>query len=363
MTLLIQDQDVQKLLPMRECIHAMEETFKQFGSGIAVNRPRLRFDCSSPVPGMRYWQQVHIGAVPKYGTACIRVDALVRSAEAHSPAHRSDYAQSTRRSYGFVLLYSLETAELLAIIHDFTLSGIRVAATTALGARYLARGNSEVLGILGTGKMARQHAEAISEVLPIKKIKVYSPSEQHRDEFIKEIGVRLNLNVTPENEARAVVEGSDLVCCATNSRRPVFSGEWLTCGQFVSTIVNTDVLGLKTEADETVFTKSDIIVINDKESVFSNNQNELLQPIEKGMFGWDKVHELGEILNGQFQGRRNGREIIYFKNNTGLAIQFAAASALVYREAQRQKIGIELPTDWFGTDLASWYERGYFPSP
>lgn len=286
MTLLIQDQDVQKVLPMRACINAMEETFKEYGSEIAVNRPRVRFDCASPVPGMRYWQQAHIGAVPKYGTACIRVDSLIRSAEKNAVAGRSDYTQSTRRSYGFVLLYSLETAELLAIIHDFTLSGIRVAATTAVGARYLARANSEVLGILGTGKMARQHGEAISRVLPIREIKVYSPSEQHRKEFVNEMKKTLNLDVREETEAKAVVEGSDVVCCATNSRRPVFSGEWLTQGQFVSTIVNTDVLGLKTEADEAVFTKSDVIIINDKESVFANKQTELLRPIEKGLFGW-----------------------------------------------------------------------------
>ena len=362
MTLLIEDTEVKRLLTMEKCIDAMEEAYKEYASGIAVNRPRLRYRVPSPGKPKQYFTNIIAGAVPKYGTAAVRINSLIRREVVIGGFKRSDTEQPGKRSWGLVMLYSLETGELLAIIHDFTISGIRVGATSAVGVKHLARANSEVLGLIGTGKQARTHLEGIAQVCPIKKVKVYSPSEEHRKEFCNVMGKTLGMDIQPENNAKAVVKNADIVCCATNSYDPVCLGEWLSKGQLVITIGNTDVTVHRVEVDETTLVLCDFIVVSDKESVFANKQTELMDPIEKGLFTWDKVRQLGDILIGKCKGRSSPEELIYYKNNTGMGIQFAASAAIVYEEARKSGVGRELPTEWFGTDLSDWYEKGYYPT-
>ncbi len=218
------------------------------------------------------------------------------------------------------------------------------------------------MALFGTGKQARTHLEALCAVRPIERVQVYSPNPDHRRTFAEEMGERLNLEIVPMPTARQAVEGADIVCCATNAATPVFEGAWLRPGQLVTSIANTDVTGQRFEVDRATFLRSDRIVVNDLESVHSNRQVELLDLIEAGEFGWEKVTELGQILTGRAPGRRSPEELIYYKSNTGMAIQFAAAGAVAYRKALAAGLGRQLPTEWFGTDLSPWYEKGYYPS-
>ncbi|MBI4489731.1 MAG: hypothetical protein HY694_11650 [Deltaproteobacteria bacterium] len=100
-----------------------------------------------------------------------------------------------------------------------------------------------------------------------------------------------------------------------------------------------------------------------KETAIQNQQRELLDLIEEGKFGWEKVCELGQVLIGKHPGRTSDQQIIYYKSNTGVGIQFAAAGALIYEACKRQGLGKEIPTEWFGADLSGWMDKGYFPSP
>jgi ornithine cyclodeaminase/alanine dehydrogenase-like protein (mu-crystallin family) len=257
----------------------------------------------------------------------------------------------------------LETAELLAIMHDFTIEGIRVGATTALGARYLARADATTVGLFGTGKHARTDLEGIALVRPIRQVKVFSPNPEHRQRFAREMSAQLEIDVTAVDEPEAVVRGVDIVCCATNTNTPVLDGRWLEPGQLVTSIVNSDVVKYRTEVDESTFVRSDLICINDRDSVLANRQRELTEPIERGLFTWEKVHELGDVITGKKAGRERPDDLVLYKNNTGMGIQFAAAGAIVYQEAIKQGVGQQLPSEWFGTDMSAWYEKGYHPSP
>jgi ornithine cyclodeaminase/alanine dehydrogenase-like protein (mu-crystallin family) len=131
----------------------------------------------------------------------------------------------------------------------------------------------------------------------------------------------------------------------------------------VTTIANTDGVHRRTEADETTMIRSGFIVLNNKETANTNQQRELLDPIDQGKFGWDKVCELGDVLIGKHPGRADDRQIIYYKSNTGVGIQFAAAGALIYDACKKQGLGRELPSEWFGTDLREWMDKGFMPSP
>ena len=80
--------------------------------------------------------------------------------------------------------------------------------------------------------------------------------------------------------------------------------------------------------------------INNKETAITNQQRELLDLIDQGKLGWDKVCELGQVLIGAHPGRKSEQQIIYYKSNTGVGIQFAAAGALIYGECKKMKIRI-----------------------
>jgi len=262
-----------------------------------------------------------------------------------------------------VLLFSLETGEPLALIHDFSLSAIRVGATTGVAHRALSRKGSKVVGLFGSGNEARRNLEAICCVRDIERVRVYSPTREHRERFAEEMTELLNVEIQPVSSPEAVVKGADIVMSATNSSQAVFDGNWLEPGQMVTTIANTDGVHRRTEADSTTMIRSDFIVLNNKETAVTNQQRELLDLIEEGKFGWEKICELGEVLTGQHPGRTTDRQIIFYKSNTGVGIQFAAAGALIYEACKKQGLGRELPTEWFGADLSEWMDKGFMPSP
>ena len=98
---------------------------------------------------------------------------------------RRTYENPQAFNWGFVILFSIETAEPLALLHEFHLSGMRVGATTAVAVDAIARPDAQTLGLFGTGKQARNALEAIAVVRPISRVNVYSPSAEHRASFTR----------------------------------------------------------------------------------------------------------------------------------------------------------------------------------
>jgi ornithine cyclodeaminase/alanine dehydrogenase-like protein (mu-crystallin family) len=361
--LLITDPEVRQVLKMGDCIDAMERAFAEEARGVAVNKPRTRYKVPPDLDKPGYMANIIPGAVPSSGVAALRYDSTIVQEHVVAGGRRLDFPSPLKRSWGFVMLFSLQTGEMLALIHDFSMSAIRVGATTGIANRALARKHSKIVGIFGSGNEARTNLEAICAVREIETVKIYSPNKEHRDRFAEEMTELLNVEVQPVTSPEAVVRGSDIVLCATNSSEPVFRGDWLEPGQMVTTIANSDGVHRRTEADATTMTRADFIVMNNKETAVTNQQRELLDLIDAGKVGWDKVCELGQVLIGKHPGRRDDGQIIYYKSNTGVGIQFAAAGALIYEECKKRGLGRELPSEWFGADLTEWMDKGFMPSP
>jgi len=361
--LLITDPEVKEVLRVEDIIDDMQRAFAEEARGIAVNKPRTRYKVPPDTDSDGYMANIIPGAVPSSGVAALRYDSMVVRERIVAGTKRMDYPYPARRSWGFVLLFSLETAEPLAIIHDFSLSSIRVGATTGVAVRALSREDSKVVGLFGSGNEAEQNLAAICAVRNVREVRVFSVTREHRERFALEMTGKLDLRVRAVDSARAVVEQADIIMCATNASGPVFDGNWLQPGQMVTTIVNTDGVHRRTEADSTTFTKADLIVINNKETALSNQQREMLDLIDEGKISWGKICELGEVLIGNNPGRKSDDDIIYYKSNTGVGIQFAAAGAVIYEACKKKGLGRELPSEWFGADLGEWLDKGFSPSP
>jgi alanine dehydrogenase len=366
MTIIITDEDVRRLLPMRECIDAMRVAFRDFAAGAAVNRPRMRYLARHPDPDRRYLANVHVGAVPSSGIACVRAGSQIMRPPSATRERRT-YENPQAFNWGFVILFSIETAEPLALLHEFHLSGMRVGATTAVAVDEIARPDAHTLGLFGTGKQARSALDAIREVRPLRRVNVFSPDAEHRTAFARDMS-RDGLAVIPADDPRIVVAGADIVCCATTAMHPVFDGQWLEDGQLVISIANSDVTNKRSEVDRRTYERSRCIVVNDWESVIDNDQTELLDPIKDGLIARDRVYELGELLSGKADVKQPlrgaGKEgVVYYKNNSGLAIQFAAAGGVLYRKAMAEGSNKVIPTEWLGSDLSAYYQAGFRPSP
>ena len=366
MTIIITDEHVKRLLPMRDCIEAMRVAFGDLANGAAVNRPRMRYLAKHPDPARKYLANVHVGAVPSYGMACVRAGSqIIRPPSAAND--RRLYENPRAFNWGIVILYSIETAEPLALMHEFALSGMRVGATTAVAIDQIARPDAATLGLFGTGKQARCALEAIRLVRPIRRVNVYSPSAAHRAAFVHDMS-RDGIGVIAADDPRDVVAGADIVCCATTAMRPVFDGNSLEKGQLVVSIANSDVTNKRSEVDRRTYERAAAVIINDWESVIENDQTELLDPIKDGVISREQVHELGDLILGKVRVSQPprlgpGREIIYYKNNSGLAIQFAAAGGIMYRKALAEGSNKTIPTEWLGSDLSAYYQAGFRPSP
>jgi len=365
MTIIITDGDVRRLLPMRDCIEAMGVAFADLADGVAVNRPRMRYLARHPDPERKYLANVHVGAVPSYGIACVRAGSqIIRPPGAANDRRLFENPQAF--NWGIVILYSIETAEPLALMHEFALSGMRVGATIGVAVDKIARRDAATLGLFGTGKQARSALEAVALVRSIRRVNVYSPSAEHRAAFVREM-CRDGIDVVAVDGARAVVADADIVCCATNAMNPVFDGEWLEEGQLVVSIANSDVTNKRSEVDRRTYERASAVIINDWESVIENDQTELLDPIKEGVVRREQVHELGDILLGKVHvaqpPKGSGEGIIYYKNNSGLAIQFAAAGGIIYRKALAEGSNKTIPTEWLGSDLSAYYRAGFRPSP
>jgi len=364
-TIIITDDDVKRLLPMQDCIEAMRVAFRDFADGTAVNRPRMRYLAQHPDPGRKYLANVHVGAVPSAGIACVRAGSQI--IRPPSPGNdRRLYENPQAFNWGIVILYSIETAEPLALLHEFQLSGMRVGATTAAAVDAVARPDAATLGLFGTGKQAHRALEAIAVVRPLRRVNVYSPSAEHREHFASEMA-RDGIDVVAVADPKAVVAGADIVCCATTAMTPVFDGDWLEDGQVVVSIANSDVTNKRSEVDRRTYERASTVIINDWESVIDNDQTELLEPLEKGVIRKEQICELGDLLTGKVRlprpvdGMPQG--IVYYKNNSGLAIQFAAAGGILYRKAMAEGNNKIIPTEWLGSDLSAYYKAGFRPSP
>jgi ornithine cyclodeaminase/alanine dehydrogenase-like protein (mu-crystallin family) len=144
-----------------------------------------------------------------------------------------------------------------------------------------------------------------------------------------------------------------VVACATNTNSVLFEGDWLEPGQHVTGIIGSNVALVKAgflrsrrrEIDDRTAVRADVIVTNLRESVLSEEQGDLFEPLERKLIELEKIHELGELAAKTFAGRTTDEQITYHKNNNGLGCADLAIAMRAYELAKQEGRGItiELP--------------------
>ena len=349
MVLVLTNEDMERIedLPMSAIVAAMEDAYRELGQDVAKSPPRRRLILPPRGDDDRtYWFNNIMGAVPGCSVMALRVDsAFFRMAQAAGGARKVRAGDFV----GLVLLFDLQAAELAGVLHDHYLSTRRVAATSAVAAKYLARPDARVMGLFGSGHQAAPQVLAMAAVRPLELIKVYSPNPEHRRAFAARMAREAGREVRAVDDPREVVDGSDIVVTATNSRTPVFDGRWLAPGTHVAPIVGTDQSATGSEIDELTVRRADVVITNLKEQIQVDRQPKLMRAIEEGALGWDQIHDLSEVVAGRAPGRTAPEQITLHDNNTGMGIQFAALGALILERARAQGLGRALPDALFTT--------------
>ena len=238
-----------------------------------------------------------------------------------------------------IVAFDPDTGQPVALLDGTAITAIRTGACSALSARLLARPDADVLAILGTGVQARSHARAMCRVMPIRQIRVAG-----RD-YAKAAALAAELSDTLQTDAQAVetyreaLQGAGIACATTHTAEPVIRRAWLTAGVHVTSVG----YGGREIDDATV--ADALVCVESRRSAlapFPSGSNDLLMPIRDGVITADHVHaELGELVAGIKPGRNSPDQITLYKS-VGVAVQDAAAAALVLVAAHKQGIGEEI---------------------
>lgn len=351
--LVLTTEEATGLVSMGDAIALTEEAFRDFGENRAQVLPRRRLTIPQEFEGEQrwFWMNVIPGAVPCRGVAAVRLDAAQTAFPITDGGRRQVFRGDVS---GFVLVWDLATRALLGIVHDHAVSALRVAATSAVAAKYLAPQGAEVLGVIGAGKQAAAQVEALCAVRPsVRAIKVYSPTPDSRSRFADTVGARLNINTQAVSRAQDCAQGVQIVVTATNASDPVLLGNWLEPGTHVVGIVSGSRFDMRREHDDEVVRRSDIVVVNLRDQITIDEQPELMSPIRRGYTSLDRIYELGELCTGKVSGRSHLHQITLHNNNTGMGIQFASLCKRVIETARARGLGTELPMELFVTRRSS----------
>src|SRR5678815_1306442 len=315
MVLVLKNDQMKDLLPMGEEIDAIEQAFRELGQGIAMNAPRARLRTPWKEEGGQYYFNNIMGLVPGVKSMALRIDS--------SFSKDIQVGGSKRRVYpgdfiGLVMLFDMDTCEILALMDDHFISTLRVGATSAVASKYLARKDAKVMGLLGSGEQAKTQLTAHAVVRSLTRVKVYSPTKENRDRFAREMSRETGIEIVAVSAAEEAVRGSDIVSAATNTVDPVVEGRWLEDGMHVTSLVGGDGFLPRKELDDEAITRAGLIVVGYKPQIFIDKQAEFHDRLERGIVKSEDLHELAELVNGKCRGRKDDQEITFFKNNTGM---------------------------------------------
>lgn len=346
MTLIIRSEELAGLIALEDAVAAVEAAYRahagESGFGAAHTRihregRRLTVHPGGSVPDRMAGLFAHFERL-EFGTAA------------------QGYAGVGRRIYA---AYDTETAELAAILlgslplfpfDEPTAFGTETAVTSAVGTRLLARPDSSVMALLGTGRQAQRHLYAMAQSFPLTEVRVFSRQGANVARFCEAMAPHLTPRLIAAGSSDAAVEGADLVICATASNVPVLDGSRLAAGTHVTSIVNGNRIAVRPgepprfrrELDDETLRRADVICAVMPEQAIKDEQGDLAEPVLKGLIRWQDVRDLGRVLAGKEPGRTDARQITVFKQNSDQGIGFMALARLALETARTHRIGIEM---------------------
>jgi len=234
-----------------------------------------------------------------------------------------------------ILLLDDATGALVAILDGRYITEARTAAVSAVSTSLLAREDAATLAIVGSGVQARSHVEAIPRARNIREVRVWSPREDSRAAFVREMQPGRGFEIRACDSARDAVDRADVIVLATAAREPVVRNEWIADGAHICAVgaCRPD----QREMDSPLMTRARVFV--DSRAGALTEAGDILIPITEGAFDASHiVGELGEVAGHRSPGRNSRDEVTVFKS-LGMAVEDLAAAHLAFVKASERGLG------------------------
>ena len=236
-----------------------------------------------------------------------------------------------------ILAFDPLTGSPAALMDGEAITAARTAAGSALATDLLARKDAATLAVLGTGVQARAHLRALPRVRHFREIVIGARDMSRASALARETLSQTGVSVRAASFSDAV-RAADVVCACTHSADPVVRRDWLRPGTHVNS-VGYNTAGREVDG-ETV--AASLVVVESRAAALApppGGSNDLLWPIRDGLIAATHVHaELGELVTGSRTGRADATQLTLYKS-VGVAVEDAAAAALVLRLARERGVG------------------------
>ena len=322
MVLLLSRKDIESFLTIQDTIDIVEEAFKEYQQGT------VKMPLRTVIP------------VEKHGGLILYMPALIQGMGALGVKVVSVYAKNPTEynlptTIGVVLLNDPKNGSPIAIMDGSFLTAMRTGAVSGVATKYLARKNAKEVGIIGTGVQGRMQVAGVCKVRPIEKVKAYDIVPEQRRRFCEQISKELKVQTVEAQTSEEAVRNSDIVIASSSSKEPVLKSEWLKAGAHINAIGSHTPNAR--EIDEATIKRAKIIV--DTREAALKEAGDIMIPIAQGIITPEHIYaELGEIVTGKKQGRKNDDEITLFKSQ-GLALQDVSTAWRIYELATKKGIG------------------------
>ena len=322
--LVLSEAEVRELLPAADLFDVMEQALAAFSGG-QVNQPVRTAVEVGP-------DRAFFGVMP----ACLPAPAAVGAKLV--TVFASNAAKGLPTHHAVILLLDPETGVPAALMDGRYITAARTAAVSAVAVRYLARADSAVLAILGSGVQARSHVESLCRMHPFREVRAWSPTAGHLAHFVADAVSLTSAPVKAAGTAEAAARGADVIILATSSTTPVVRSEWIGPGTLIVSLgaYRPDMR----EVDSALVARARIIV--DSRAAALREAGDIVQGIREGRFSAAHIGgEIGEIVLGRTPGRHSADDVVIFKS-LGMAVEDVAAAQLAYQRARQKGSGREI---------------------
>jgi ornithine cyclodeaminase/alanine dehydrogenase-like protein (mu-crystallin family) len=382
MPLYLGNQDQERSLHAADAVTAVEDILRKYANGDAIRRPRMdnflpttrpdEFLCFSSMEGG--------SRAPGYYALRIKPD-IISWPEIDGKRRRVTYSYKPGLYGGLVLLYNTDNAEFLAILNDSYIQHVRVAATAALGAKFMANKDARTLGIIGSGGMARSFALTMKAVRPIERIQVFSPNRERLELYCQELRPKVDCEVVACASSKEAARGADILSLCTNAQSPVVEADAIEPGTHVTNVLTEEIseqafakvgavglLARRSPMSLTGFVDDDFGGIRGDAMSWVGGQTAerarvpRYQPKPKRYPNAEYVDCVNWKTGEAYQRKSRDTVTSIATNSFGVlegeggassgiqGLQFAAVAGAIYEGARRQKLGTELPRDMFLQD-------------
>jgi alanine dehydrogenase len=328
--LILDRMDTERLLDMQSCIDVVEEAFRARGLG---------FESASSVAGVKL-QDGKLHA--KLATLTLRRPYAVAKVNANLPGNPAN--RELPSIQGVVLLFDAATGVPLAAIDSGPITAARTAAASAVAAKWLAPTASTSLAIIGCGVQARAHVAAMRCVRTVARVAAYDVDKTAAESFCREMRTRFGLQCDVATDPRTAATAAEIVVTLTNSRQPILDTGDVRQGTFIAA-VGADSED-KQEIGVELLRQAAVVVDDLDQCARMGDLHHAL--VANALTVADVRASLDQVVSGRVHVRHDEKEIVVF-DSTGVAIEDAAAAAIVYERATAAGVGIS--TEFGGLPL------------